>query len=265
MENSPMNADCAFWIGSTHRVCQDYAVSGHTQAAAHAVLADGCSGSPDTDIGARLLAKSAQHRLPLCAGAIENAANCAGALGLPPACLDATLLTLTAADGTFTARCWGDGVVALGRHDGTVEAFVVSFAASYPHYLSYTLDADRRRLWLAQPGNAKTVTRWLLGTDSLPETQPGERDCEQWTGSLADCRFVAVLSDGVQSFTQSVATDTSRTTQAVPVADVLPLLLAFKGGQGQFVQRRVRAFQRECAARGWTHADDISLAVVWLA
>ena len=66
-------------------------------------------------------------------------------------------------------------------------------------------------------------------------------------------------------FTQSVATDTSRTTQAVPVAEVLQLLLAFKSGQGQFVQRRVRAFQRECAARGWTHADDVSLAVVWLA
>lgn len=259
-----MNADCAFWIGSTHRVCQDYAVTGHADGTTYAVLADGCSGSPDTDIGARLLAKSAEQRLPLCDGAIENAAACADGLGLPPACLDATLLTITAADGTFTARCFGDGVVALGRHDGTVEAFVVSFAASYPRYLSYTLDADRRRLWLKQPGNTKTVQRCVLGETLPAEPETSKRDCEQWTGSVADCRFVAVLSDGVQSFTQSVATDTSRTTQSVPVGDVLQLLLTFKGGQGQFVQRRVRAFQRECAARGWTHADDVSLAVVWL-
>lgn len=259
-----MNADCAFWIGSTHRVCQDYAVAGHAEEAAHAVLSDGCSGSPDTDIGARLLAKSAERRLPLCAGAIENAAACADGLGLPPACLDATLLTIMAADGTFTARCFGDGVVAVGRRDGTIETFVVSFAASYPRYLSYTLDADRRRLWQEQPGNTKTVQRWVLGKSAPAEAQVSEQECEQWTGSVADCRFVAVLSDGVQSFTRSVATDTSRTTQSVPVGDVLALLLAFKGGQGQFVQRRVRAFQRECAARGWSHADDVSLAVVWL-
>ncbi len=259
-----MNADCAFWIGSTHRVCQDYALAGRTGDTTYAVLADGCSGSPDTDIGARLLAKSAEQRLPLSGGAIENAAACADALGLPPACLDATLLTITAADGTFTARCFGDGVVAIGQPDGTIEAFVVSFAASYPRYLSYTLDAARQRLWLKQPGNTKTVQRWVLGETLPAEPETSELDWEQWTASTADYRFVAVLSDGVQSFTRSVATDTSRTTQTVPVGDVLALLLAFKGGQGQFVQRRVRAFQRECAARGWTHADDVSLAVVWI-
>ena len=259
-----MNADCAFWIGSTHRVCQDYALAGRTEDTAYAILADGCSGSPDTDIGARLLAKSAQHRLPLYAGAIENAAACAGTLNLPPASLDATLLTLTAADGTFTARCFGDGVIALGRHDGTIEAFVVSFAASYPRYLSYTLDADRLQRWHEQPANEKTVTRWVLGEMSHAEPETSQQQCELFTGDLSDCRFVAVLSDGVQSFTQSLTTDTSRTTQSVPVPDVLQLLLAFKGGQGQFVQRRVRAFQRECAARGWTHADDVSLAVVWI-
>ncbi len=261
-----MNADCAFWIGSTHRVCQDYALAGHAEGAAHVLLADGCSGSPDTDIGARLLAKSAERKLPTRDGAIERAADCAEWLGLPPACLDATLLTITAADGTFTAHCWGDGVVALGRHDGTIEAFVVSFAASYPRYLSYTLDPDRLARWQEQPANEKTVSRQVLTADGWmpPQTQTSERDSEHWTGSLADCRFVAVLSDGVQSFTRSVATDTSRTTQAVPVTDVLQILLAFKSGQGQFVQRRVRAFQRECAARGWTHADDVSLAVVWI-
>ncbi len=261
-----MNADCAFWIGSTHRVCQDYAVAGHTGEAAHAILADGCSGSPDTDIGARLLAKSAGRLLPTPEGAIETAAACASHLGLPSTCLDATLLTVTAADGAFDARCWGDGVVAFGRHDGTLEAFVVSFAASYPRYLSYTLDADRLERWHEQPANEKTVSRWTLteGIWTGPDIQSSDRDCEHWPGDIADCRFVAVLSDGVQSFTQSVATDTSRTTQAVAVPDVLQLLLAFKSGQGQFVQRRVRAFQKECAARGWTHADDVSLSVVWL-
>lgn len=259
-----MNADCAFWIGSTHRVCQDYAIAAHTDDTTYALLADGCSGSPDTDIGARLLAKSAEHLLPTSEGAIEAAADCADRLGAAPTCLDATLLTITAADSRFDARCWGDGVVALGRRDGTVEVCVVAFAASYPRYLSYTLDADRLQRWHEQPANEKTVSRWVLGETPLAEPETSEQECELFTGDVSDCRFVAVLSDGVQSFTQSVTTDTSRTTQTVPVGDVLQLLLAFKGGQGQFVQRRVRAFQRECAARGWTHADDVSLAVVWI-
>src|SRR5437868_4207156 len=54
-----MNSDCAFQIGAAHTVCQDYAVA-HSGVPAYAILADGCSSSPDTDIGARLLVKAAQ-------------------------------------------------------------------------------------------------------------------------------------------------------------------------------------------------------------
>jgi len=280
-----MNADCAFWIGSTHRVCQDYALAVNEEAAC-VILADGCSSSPDTDIGARLLTRSALPRvpaLPLAAplepgarqewaayhdGAIRAAADCAQRLGLGLTCLDATLLTIKAAGGAFVAGCSGDGVVALGRRDGRTEVYAVSFAANYPQYASYGLDAARRERWEAQPGNAMSVQKWVLGaeeTEGEGEAQPSQGTCELFTGDAADYRFVAVLSDGVQSFARLAQTDTSRTTLPVTVVDVLAELLAFKGGgQGQFVQRRARAFGKACGARGWHHADDVAVGVVWL-
>src|SRR5215203_2249321 len=53
---APMNTDCFFNIGATHSVCQDYVV-----ASPYLILSDGCSSSPDTDIGARLLVKAAER------------------------------------------------------------------------------------------------------------------------------------------------------------------------------------------------------------
>ena len=52
------HVDCAFRMGRTHLVCQDYAAVAAGEFPCVA-LSDGCSGSPDTDIGARLLARSA--------------------------------------------------------------------------------------------------------------------------------------------------------------------------------------------------------------
>ena len=280
MKVGQVNTDSAFWIGKTHRVCQDYVLAAHGQEEACIILADGCSSSPDTDIGVRLLVKSAERLLPAVpvaeddraaweayhARAVHHAADYTRRLDLSDACLDATLLTIKMADGAFVAGCYGDGVVALGRRDGRIEVYTISFAASYPQYPSYLLDGARRQRWEAQPGNAKCVEKWVLGGvgEREAEARPSQGAVELFTGSTADYRFVAVLSDGVQSFGQIERTDTTRTTLPLAAADVLVQLLAFKGGRGQFVQRRVQAFQKACQGHGWHHADDMSLGVVWL-
>ena len=54
------NADAFFSIGKTHMVCEDYARAGTQQnGLPYALVCDGCSSSPDTDIGARLLGMAA--------------------------------------------------------------------------------------------------------------------------------------------------------------------------------------------------------------
>lgn len=274
-----MNSDCAFAIGRTHRVCQDYAVAGGGDdgASAFVLLADGCSSSPDSDIGARLLVKAAQGLLPgPSAGdaeweaahdaALRRATLAAQTLGLRPNCLDATLLTITASAGAFAVNCCGDGVVALGRSDGGLEVYAVSYAASYPDYLSYRLDDGRRAQWASQPCNEKRVMHWTVGADGeTNETSClSDHRCETWAGTADEYRFAAVLSDGAQSFTEICETDTSRSPRPVPLMELLPPLLAFKGSRGQFVQRRAAAFFKECHARRRSHGDDFSLGVVWM-
>lgn len=293
-----MNTDCAFWIGRTHEVCQDYALAATQKGFSYVILADGCSSSDDTDIGARLLAKSAEHLLPALTPfpvnsvsssrgleewiayeewinyhetAIRAAAECACCLDLAPCCLDATLMTIKAENGIFLASCWGDGVVALGRRDGTVDVFAISFAASYPQYPSYLLDNTRSQQWATQPGNKKRVQRWTLTQAASIKPKEEESDAEEshaamelYGGTAAEYRFVAVFSDGVQSFARTERTETSRTTLPMGLAEVLAELLAFKSGQGKFVQRRVQSFRKECQKREWHHADDVAVGVLWL-
>jgi hypothetical protein len=240
-------------------------------------LADGCSSSPDTDIGARLVAQSARCLLPEPTASaadwaayhdavIHKAADCAEMLGLPSTCLDTTLLTVIASNRVVTACCHGDGVVVLGRQDGGLEVFAISYAANYPYYPSYRLDNARGRQWDAQVGNEKRVQSWRLGPEGVltENTRLSSSDLEMFTGTAEDYRFVAVLSDGAQAFTETLETDTSRTPRSISLLDVLANLLAFKSSRGEFVQRRATAFFKDCAARRWQHRDDFSLGVVWL-
>jgi hypothetical protein len=272
-----MHSDCASHIGKTHRICQDYAVAGSTNDGAFVVLADGCSSSPDTDIGARLVAQSARGLLPEPTAsaadwvayhdaAIHKAVDCAEILGLPMTCLDATLLTVIASNSVVAACCHGDGVVVLGRQDGGLEVFAISYAASYPFYPSYRLDKARGRQWDVQVGNEKRVQSWRLGPEGVrtEDIRLSRSDLELFTGAAEDYRFAAVLSDGAQSFTETLETDTSRTPRSVSLLDVLTNLMAFKSSRGEFVQRRVTAFLKDCAVRRRPHQDDFALGVVWL-
>jgi hypothetical protein len=51
-----------------HRFCQDYVCQGWDPIP-HLILADGCSATPDSDLGARLLVLNARHLLPRFVGA----------------------------------------------------------------------------------------------------------------------------------------------------------------------------------------------------
>ena len=109
-----MNADSTFTIGSSHQVCQDYAVAGlrndrglasQRNRLAYAVVSDGCSSSIDSDFGSRLLSKAAErlilsedHAAPDDARLLHEAASLralrlARKVGLDPTSVDATLLT----------------------------------------------------------------------------------------------------------------------------------------------------------------------------
>ena len=57
------STDCAFRIGSTHKICQDYGISGTVCDTAYAIIADGCSGSDLSEFGSKLLCKAIENEI----------------------------------------------------------------------------------------------------------------------------------------------------------------------------------------------------------
>lgn len=287
-----MHADSYFRIGKTHKVCQDYALHGRAEAPpefpddegfskAFAIVSDGCSSSPDTDFGSRLIARAAVSVMPdgynqlRC---VQVAETWREAVQLPQNALDATLMALwQESPDRIEATVSGDGVLAARRTDGTYEWVVIEYlpgtdGRSAPAYLSYTLDAGRLDQYLTSAYCTRKVTRFL-------QPPGGEvQECESYEDRLlvsdldefiydlsfetANYSFVSVLSDGAQSFQRK--NDSGRYTP-IPLVEVLGQVLHIKGsGKGQFITRRCNRFFTEfCPSNGWEHNDDFSMAAIW--
>lgn len=121
-----MSTDKFFTIGKTHNVCQDYALSGEHNGISYAIVSDGCSSSPDTDFGARFLAKSCEQQILRGHNfngerIIYEASGIARQIGLPETCLDATLIcAIKDNNDAIKIYMHGDGVI-LGKYcDGSI-------------------------------------------------------------------------------------------------------------------------------------------------
>jgi len=272
-----LNTDSCFSIGKTHKVCEDYARAGTFQPnlgvepRAYAIVSDGCSASPDTDFGARLLTVAAQQRLNVFGDefdpnwAIWQAAERVRP-PLSPTCLDATLLVVhERADSDVGVLASGDGVVAAVRHDGTVEVWDIDFNG-VPGYLSYQLDPERLAHFLELGHGHRSVRGYVGGepketaTSSVAAPQPA--DGWVWTQLFdrATYKLVMVMSDGVHSFWKQ--DDLGRPSN-VPFLEVVNQLVAIKGFAGSFVARRAQAFlKRYCVKHGWYHNDDLAVAAI---
>lgn len=264
-----MNSDAAFTIGKTHQICQDYTAAKINATERHTVaLADGCSSSANSDIGARLLVQAAlsANESSVCEPvfferALRQSAACVDLLGLDPVCLDATLLVIQATKERFTLACYGDGVLCLGRRGGGLDLYSVAFDSGYPGYPSYQLDSQRAGQWAVQDGGSRTLTRWSgLGE---AKTTPVQEAVVRLSGQCADYAFAAALSDGIHSFSEVREAETGKVARPVSIWDAATRLLAFKSAKGQFVQRRMAAFGRERLAQNWQHSDDLSIGAVW--
>src|SRR5262249_18890024 len=138
--------DAIINIGSTHSICQDYALAKDN----YVILSDGCSSSPDTDIGARLLVKALDQRLNDAAG-IESlhkesariTLDRANMLGLPAESVDATLLSIHVSGEDLIIACSGDGVILLESQTGVLDVYSISSPSGYPFYPSYIHQTDR--------------------------------------------------------------------------------------------------------------------------
>lgn len=240
-------------IGSTHEVCQDYVISG-TDPVPHVILADGCSSSEESDIGARLLAHSARVWLRLAgphAGAgdyariesaiVTHANGIAGPLGLSPSALDATLVLAYLSEDRVVVHVFGDGFVALADTGGGCRVIDISFPGNAPYYPSYRLDPGRDHAYRSQY-YSKTV-----GMRILPPDGP-----VSFAFPVTDYPVILVASDGLDSFVDMSG------GKIGPDA-VARRFSQFKSLKGSFLKRRIKRAVRDFEKDGISHYDDLSV------
>jgi hypothetical protein len=271
-----MNVDSAFAIGKRHEVCQDYAQTGTEGKLVGGWIADGCSSSRDSDIGARLLVLSARQALramvetgwqlessePDEVGlmSISGAMVAAKVMDLPPETLDATLLSVVSDGEHVCLSMFGDGVLYMEWEEGSSRTIDIELTNGYPDYLSYRIDKARRKKYdsLWTDGTARKVVRGHKDLETLdPHKVYAEiHELEQFGVKIA---LAVVMSDGVRSFYKRLE---SGANEPVPLDEVLDNLLDFKLFSGRFVQRRLNRFLKDTAACGWEHHDDIAIAAI---
>lgn len=270
-----MNANHHFEIGKDHIVCEDYALSGVgvSGTSAYAIISDGCSASPEVDVGARILALSAKETLAQCGGGpyevfgtnvIHKAKGIFDVLPyLHPQALDATLLITWVKNGILTAYMYGDGVF-FYKGQAESRSLQISFLNDNtdfngaPAYLSYNLNEKRIKGYNSMGGikMVEEVVDRLDGTDlSITHKilQPFDPVVVEMPVVAGD--IFGVCSDGVGSFRKA-------DNEIIPYTDILKQVTDYRSTAGVFVERCVKFFKRNCAKELITHSDDLSVAAV---
>lgn len=261
-----IHTDSYFAMGKTHTVCQDYAATHNKDNMVFLAVSDGCSSSPDTDFGSRILVKKAialtiesDNCLPptILAAGIDNARK---TLGLPKNCLDATLMFAQQSNDEVVINVWGDGVVHVKYKSGRTETFDIEFLDNTPAYFSYWAYGFMAESFLSKHGN-RIVHTWQDGKPNGDIQAPALKTQYNLESRffLDEVESVFLLSDGVKSFCRMV----NGAWEPIPLNEVLEQITAVKNCNGEFMVRRMRKFLYDfCPKNGWIHEDDVSVAAM---
>jgi len=230
------SVDHFFTIGKTHKVCEDYALSG-SEPFLYLIVADGCSSSPHTDIGARILAHIAKDILITCNRDIDYkglglltiklARQTISSLGLPYSCLDSTLLVAFEKGNCWTAFLYGDGSIIYKQENSYPHMSSTSYSSNMPYYLSYWSDLARKEVYKKANVLLKLSHKNLDGGDC--QSYQLNYDFEHQR-IYEDCSLLILCTDGIESFTS-----TMDSSYQYPVASSL---VNIKTTKGEFIKRR---------------------------
>lgn len=287
--------DHYFCIGHDHltagRPCQDYAFSGVSGQVAVAVVSDGCSTGGETDVGARIVARSTTSVILKSRLVIEQPdwhivpaefhmrqqihfATAREILGLRTNDLVATCLTVILTRYTGVMCVQGDGVAAVVYMDGTMEVHRFDWKGKgadgvevgAPLYPSYGQEGVAQFLQEFHSGN-------ILAERPIHQTwhvsASGEfHEREPITHVFRDVMDGVVIPIDreklVRGDIRCVAVFSDGVTQVdgVDWKEAVSCLLAFKQMTGQFVTRRMMRQVKTWQKTGKGPLDDLACAAV---
>lgn len=270
------NSDAYYLIGAGHTHCQDYAYHGYFGDYTYAIVCDGCSGSKNSDIGARLFAhsfaKAAEFALYSCKHPDKDV----------PAILSETLwakVTMLefAPDSLFStvvaivydqkkdilySFAWGDGKIVYKYKTGNGYLTDINYASNAPFYLAYRAN-NGEAAYESNFGKAYANIQGYMLRDGaaieIPETllKGAKLHYEVYPNAARDLSFASVFSDGIDTFHKK-----DDANIVMPKHEVFSNLTGYKGFQGEFVQRRMLAFKKQFTKDGWQHFDDIACGTI---
>ncbi len=259
-------SDSHYAIGKGHLTCQDYALNGQDPVP-FAVIADGCSSSKDSDMGARLLSLAAKEylsdhfsrtsappsyrKMGLMTALKAQASG--RALGIDDRALDATLLMAFVAGERGFAYVFGDGFVITRDRAGCWRTLRFEYSHNAPFYPSYLCTPARLCEYRSFSRGQKKRVR---DTDKRSQ---GDFDCRSKSVlvfAAHDIDLLAVVSDGLDSFVNR--SDKIR----IRAEDMATEILTSNTRSPGFIKRRTRRGLRNLAAKRVFPADDLSVGAL---
>ena len=261
-----ISLDTFLKIGHNHKICEDYVLSGMTPIP-HIILADGCSSSKNTEMGARLLCYLARQFLILKDvknstyeqmgnWIISNSEMAARQLGLNLSSLDSTLIVSYYIEekNIIETRFYGDGFLIEISNLNQISIYEVKFTKNAPYYLSYRLDQVRDYLY----HGLKTEMNFIL-TDFETEYRSISKLAYDYNlrieKAASHLKLIMICSDGLSSFYD----EKIRGDNLIEVKDLLPDFTNFKNTTGVFLQRTVKKAIEKYEKQNIFHFDDLSM------
>lgn len=288
MPIDPILTDSFFVQGSSHEVCQDYALCVPEH---YGIISDGCSGALHSDWGARFLSKAGENCLHLLMSAgdfakqrfirdayAEASSWVLSMKNLDKLCLTATLGTLYRANDTVHSLLIGDGVEGGMKHSGEWCFRTIEPA---PHgdppkagcyYPSYFSSGEDQEAYFQKFGGKYKITKYNGNLfDGSPMCQEEEvitldryRPFFDSSYSRNEYKFVFMATDGLLSFSNKVVSDTQKLDQPVGVLDVMRVLFDDIQHRTNFLIINSQwAFRKQTKGtflgKGWHNKDDVSV------
>lgn len=253
-----MSIDTFLRVGKQHTICEDYIIAGENPRP-YVVLADGCSSSKHTDLGARLLCHSVKFFLEtnpvdylpryntMADFTIHNVKSIIDLLRMPLSCLDSTLLVSFLHNYAVYVYMYGDGNIITVSNNNEISLYKASYGLNAPDYLSYRIDQNREQLYKNLKGNERKILKYKLNWDQPLEINP----YSLFTFPLTEYKCILIASDGVEFLHPE--------TGLLDQKEILKQLVAFKNPNGEFVKRRMKRMVKQYEFDKIYHYDDISI------
>ena len=261
-----MNIDTFIEIGSQHKICEDYIISGNDPVP-YVILSDGCSTSHNTEMGARILTHLAKQYLKYNADnlsdidywelgtwVIHNAEQTARQLGLSTSCLTATLIVAYRIDNRIRIMIYGDGgFITIDNYDN-IEMRSIEFTKNAPYYLAYLIDSTRHTLY-QNSDPTKTIIRHHADGSKTKTAVDYDRPLD-FTIPTHIHPIILIASDGIDSF---LKTESNGASTYLKSDEIIKPCVAFKNFKGEFLKRRFNKQMITFSKNNIEHFDDLSI------